>query len=168
MTTLPEIFKKAMQLENDLIDSGGELSPDLEKAHIEIMTELALKGESYALVVERLGNAQEYYEAKAEKYKKIARGVERTRGFLKNSLKTAMTELGVKELSGPDIKIKLQNSPEALEIVDEALIPSHMKKVVVSPDTALIKASLKQGETVPGASLKQDTHIRFYPSRGGR
>lgn len=165
MSTLPEVFKKAYTIEEAVIALGGELPPELDAYREEILNELATKGASYGSVVDRLGNTVEYYKSKRDEFDRIAKGLERTREFLKDALLKTMIALGHDELSTPDMRIKLQKSPPRLDITEEALIPSNMKKVVYSPDRELIKQAIESGEVVPGAQVTRGVHLRFYAGR---
>lgn len=164
--TLPEIFKKARAIEEFIIDLNGELPPIIESMRDEITNELATKGAGYGMVIDMLGNNAEFYKKKSDDYARIAKGIERTRDFLKESLLKTMVALGHDELSTPDMRVKLQKSPPRLEITDEALIPSNMKKVVYSADRELIKQTIENGGEVPGAQVTRGVHLRFYAGRG--
>jgi hypothetical protein len=60
----------------------------------------------------------------------------------------------IKTLTLPDATISLKNVPPGLEIIDEAAIPSEFwKPRDPTLDKSAIKSALKDGGTVPGATL---------------
>jgi hypothetical protein len=70
------------------------------------------------------------------------------------AIEQAMTIGEIKTLALPDATLSLKNVPPGLEITDEAQIPSEFwKPVDPKLDKAAIKAALKDGRAIPGATL---------------
>jgi type II secretory pathway component PulL len=73
---------------------------------------------------------------------------------LRDSVKWAMSELGMDKLPAPDMSVSLRNAAPGVEIIDLSQLPERYVKVTVAPDKAAIREALKDGETIPGACLK--------------
>jgi hypothetical protein len=73
---------------------------------------------------------------------------------LRDSVKWALQELGMTKLDAPDMTVSLRNAAPGVEIIDLSQIPERYLKVTVAPDKAAMREALKDGETIPGAVLK--------------
>ncbi len=78
--------------------------------------------------------------------------------YLEDFLKTS----GLTRLKAGLFTISLQNNPSSLEIYDATLIPEqYLKPQAPVYDTQTIKDLLKQGEEIPGATLKHTKGLRI-------
>ncbi len=68
-------------------------------------------------------------------------------------LLTLLDAMGLAKLERPRATISKQSGRMSVRIINEADIPTQLRKVVSSPDKSAIKAQLDAGETVPGAEL---------------
>lgn len=119
---------------------------------------------AYHAVCERL-------DAEDELLKKVADRIAAKRKYLaanKSRVRSMATEILIAmEGCGEEPKVKrpeftayLQAS-EAVEVGDEKAIPPDLVKVTVAPDKTLIKAAIKSGREVPGASIVTSRSVRF-------
>ncbi len=150
------------ELVNQLMENEGELDQELEEA-LTINTEMFMeKAKNYGGIIRYLeGNAAMVKEEAARLAavkKRIDNSVER----LKAALVQALEARGEGTVEVGTTKLWL-GSTEAVDIPDESLIPSKFttKKVVIAPDKALIKAELKKGKKVKGATLVTNKHLRM-------
>lgn len=60
---------------------------------------------------------------------------------------------GIRSASLTEAKISVVNSPEKVIITDESAIPDAFMRITKEPNKAAIKAALKSGNTISGASL---------------
>lgn len=81
---------------------------------------------------------------------------EKRQVFFRSCLVRALSALDKPELSAPDILVKLKKLPPSVVVEDETKIPEQYVKTEVkkSFDLIAMKAQLKAGTEVPGASLK--------------
>jgi hypothetical protein len=77
----------------------------------------------------------------------------------------ALEELGLSKLDAPDMSVSLRASAPGVEIVDLSQLPERYVKVTIAPDKAAIREALKQGETIPGACLKNGGNSLTIRSR---
>lgn len=162
--TLRELVMISGAIEDALIMTGGEITPDLEAMLAVKDMQLPEKIDGYNLIMDRMLSISEFYEQKAELFIRLSGAAKTVVAKCKDNLKFAMTEMQVTELVGYDYKFKLQNSPAAVEMLDEAKIPDAYKivKTVTSVDKKKVLEDLKIGVPVDGAELRQGTHVRSY------
>lgn len=165
-STLYSLVIQAQAIEQKIMEAGGELTPEVEEALTRVDLSLAEKVDGYDFVIERMENQSEYWKAKAALFSKIAKSYETARERLKNSIKDAMVSLGKTEISGNDVRFKLQNNAPKL-VIDDTKIPDGFKMQVVTTvvDKERIKSALKDGIPVQGASLEQGQHVRSYANK---
>lgn len=168
--SLRDLVLKAAEIENLIIDAGGELTPEIESQLMVVDEKLPQKIDGYAEILARMGLLQEHYKKKSKEMSLIAKACEKIGDFLTKNIKEAMERMGSKELLGDDVKFRLQNSQASVIIESEDLIPANYKTVtqVVSVDKSRVKIDLEHGVPVPGARLVQGTHIKQYLNTRGK
>ena len=160
--SLIQIAQDSAALEELLQETGGELSETLETFLAEIETGLTTKTDGYYSMMDHLNATAERYRKRSEAYRAAAKSAENVVERMKDRIHTAMKLMGVQEIEGKSIRFKIQNSPASLKIAEGAVLPAEMTIVTVTPDSSRIKSALKAGETIPGCSLEQGTHVRSY------
>lgn len=164
--SLFEIVNVSQQIERELIESGGELSRELELVIDNVGTALAEKAESYIFVTRRLEANAAFFKEEAEKYTRAAKALCNASDRLKDKLKEAMVATGKDEIIGDTMKIVLSDSQPKLVVEDETKIPQSFKIVKYEIDKSRIKDLLKTGEEIPGASLETGKTLRTYINKG--
>lgn len=161
--------KSIYQIENEyrllaenLIDNGGELTPEIETQLQISKADLQNKSVSYSFVIKQLeSNISEIdLEIKrlTERKKAQAKTVER----LEETLKDAMILFDIQKIESPLVTISLRNS-ESVEVLHLALLSDEYKKtkIEVSADKVAIKEAIKEGKNVYGATLKKNQSIQI-------
>lgn len=168
--SLNSILQKLVTIEGMLVESQGEITPEIESLLAVKEITLPEKVEGYAAVIERLKLVTEYYENKAELYAKISKATKLAGDRCKDNLKNAMDILGVKELKGVETKFKLSPSNPSVVISDESLIegPYLITETVTKVDKRKIAEDLKLGVPVKGATLKENFSLRSSILRGDK
>lgn len=163
ITTLAEIVYESNQIEEALIRSGGEITPEIEKMIAIVDTKLPAKVEGYVGIVRRMERLVMYYEDLANRFIRLAQGAGDVAGSCKSRMQEAMETMGVKEINGIHARFALQ-STKAVEIEDEKKIPGDyiVTETVTKIEKKRIAEDLKRGVTVPGASFKENHHVRIY------
>ena len=94
----------------------------------------------------------------AERRQSIEKKIERLKQYLQEQLEVA----GLQKVKRPTITVAIQNNPPSVEIADEKLIPSEfMIPQPAKVDKRAILERLKNGEEIPGCSLKQTKGVRI-------
>lgn len=79
----------------------------------------------------------------------------RRQSAAKANLLALLDATGEKKMERPIATVSRRAGSLSVHITDEAAIPTQLCKVVKTPDKTAIKAQLKAGETVPGATLER-------------
>lgn len=161
--SLIAIVSESAQIEQMLIESGGELTPELE-AFLQVNgKELAEKVDAYDLIIERFENLKSFYSAQSDFYARVASSCSGTVYRLKENIKRAMQELGAEEIKGNQKRFKLVQGSGSLRIKDPEMIPVEFKQEIIETliDKQALKAALKQGP-IPGAEIEFSPSLRTY------
>lgn len=161
VNTLAFLAKEANVLSDLLLDSQGELTPELEAWYDAHSQALTRKVDSYVFIEESLDDQVERWKARAEAARTIAKRFESFKDKLRDRVKFAMKEMGVDTLEGDLYRYKLSKRKAKLVIEDPAKIPDSFKLIVTvtEPDKDKIQSALNDGFTVPGARLEPVTAL---------
>lgn len=161
--SLLAIVGQTVEIEKMLIESGGELTAEIEAALIVNETSLAEKADGYHNIIERFEALEGHYNKRAAFYAQISKQCAGVVDRLKTNIKIAMAELKVSEIKGEDVRFKLTETAGKLILEDEDLIPLEFKtevsETVVQKDA--LKAALKNGP-VAGAKIEKGYSLRAY------
>ena len=127
----PKTFWDTLDGETDALDMIDTLLRDRQEARA---LSVAIKAEGDALALRR--KRMEARSSAAEK-----------------ALLMILDATGERKVTRPLATVSRRTGVLAVEITDEASLPSQLCKTVVIPDRMAIKAQLQAGETVPGAAL---------------
>jgi hypothetical protein len=154
----------AYQIKRVLMETGGELTPELEKAMAEVESKMPDKADSYVFVTQDLRNEAALWKKRAQDFAAVARTFENYADAMEESIKFACVKMNVTELEGAQYIWKLVKSKAAVMIDDETKIPSGHIEIVqtrkIRKDS--IYEDLKNGLPVPGARLVENQHVRAY------
>jgi hypothetical protein len=164
---LKEILNSIYLLESSLNESGGELTPEMDNAFELANVALADKVDAYAVVLERAATLENEYKAKADQFKRIAKGFERLQESLEFRLKEASGQLGDTLLGNEwQFKIKPTQGRLCVDIDAKELPPEYqIVETVVKPNNEAIKADLKLGLEIKGCHIESGLSIRKSVAR---
>lgn len=166
--TLYEIAENARML-LDLIDSGeafsesGELNEVIAEQLDLTKKDFELKAKDYAYVIKSVQDKKELFEKEIKRLQEIKKYFENTEDKLKEAVKNTMLVLEIDKFESDLITLSLTKS-KAVDIYDPDLIPEEYKrtKITVEPNKTKIKeAILKDGELVPGATIKENKNLKI-------
>lgn len=163
MATLTELISESNAVLNQIIDAGGELTEEIEKALATTTTELQTKVDSYVFIMEKLDSEAEFYKQKAEQYLKISKACKNLKERINQRTKEIMETNKIYELKGFDYHFKLTPTQSAL-LIDESKLTGEYKILVTSyePDKERIKKALLLDEKIEGATLEKRYSLRSY------
>lgn len=149
--SLFEIQSDYLAIANELANSEGELSPELESRLSIHHQELKAKSLAYVQVMALIESDIAFAQQEMERIGTYIKGKQRLRERLRERLTIATLEYG--EIHTGTYQITTRKS-ESVE-VDLNQIPEAYTRILVHPiaDKAKIKEALKAGENVPGARL---------------
>jgi hypothetical protein len=160
--SLYNIQTEYLQLAEELIENGGELTPELTEALAINQANLETKSTNYGLVIKQWNAEADIIDAEIDRLttlkKQRLKAVER----LENNISQAMQLYNVDKIETPILKISFRKS-ESVEINNMAQIDAKFlnEKVTVTPDKKAIKDAIKAGETVEGATLVINQNIQI-------
>ena len=94
----------------------------------------------------------------ADRRRALEEKADRAKDYLKDQLMKA----GIERVKRPTITVSIQNNPPSLDVIDETLIPDDF--LIPQPakiDKKTILERLKNGEEVPGVTMKQTKGLRI-------
>ena len=157
--TLYGITQEMMELENALIESGGEITEDQEAIMVRLGEALTVKTDNIVGFVKKQEDTIQAFANRIEELKtaqaKYLRGMEKFNEYVIGCMKAK----DVKEIKGVLSSIKMRKPAQIVEILDQEKIPEEFikvtKKVTTSIDKTKVKAALKNGDDIPGARLAE-------------
>jgi hypothetical protein len=157
-----KIQSEYQQIVTQLIENGGELTPDLELAMQITKDNFHSKSESYGYCIREINYNKEIIEREIERLQKLNRSCNKTIDRLKDNIEIAMNTFEVDKIETPLIKISFRKS-ESVEVEDVNNLPALYKVVKVSEtaDKLKIKDAIKSGETIEGCYLKTNRNLQI-------
>lgn len=165
---LSVIVSQVAQIEQMLIESEGQITPEIENMLVVKETNLPEKIDGYAAVIERFEMIQEHYKKRAQEISSIAKSAGEVAERCKENIRQALRILDKKEIKGHDVVFKLSLSNPKVIIEDESKIDPAYKvtETIVSVDRKRIAEELKLGVPVDGAHLEETYALRKSLNRG--
>ena len=156
-----QIEQEYLVLSNDIIEAGGEITPELETALAINKEQLQNKGINYGYVIKSLENDITAIEEEIKRLNALKSSRTKTTDLLKSTIKQAMQLYGIEELKTPTLKINFRKS-ESVEVDDSVLDVNYFNhKVVSTPDKTRIKEDIKSGKEVVGAVLNVNFNLQI-------
>ena len=150
------------QLVSELIENGGEITPELELSLQINKDQLQSKSENYAYIIKQIDAECDVIDNEIKRLQQAKKVRENTVERLKTTLTNAMNVYEVDEIKSPLIKINFRKS-ESVIVYDTNSLPHVFKtiKITETPDKAKIKEAIKSGETVVGAELVINQNLQI-------
>jgi Siphovirus Gp157 len=160
--TLKSLLIQSADLESQLIEMSGELSPELEQSLMTIEFKVPEKVSNYQRLIDRLEMESENLTARAEKFGKAGATLWGLREKLLSNVKHLMIENELTELKGQYEAFTITPGKSSVEITDLSELPRNYicQTITERPDKEKIHDALKGGQTVPGSKLKETKVLR--------
>lgn len=158
--SLVRLVELSVSVETKLLESGGELTPEVEEMLEVVAEELPAKVDSYKAVMDRLALSEEFYSDRAAEYKKAAKACEKAIERLKDNVKFAMRQLDAKAIEGQDTRFTITEMASKVVLTD--VVPELFMKQVIKyePDIDAIRSALVMGDKLPFAKLQEVFALR--------
>lgn len=160
--TIFKIQSEYQQIVNELIDNGGELTPELELAMQITKDNFHSKSENYGYCIREINYNKEIIEREIERLQKLNKSCSKTIDRLKDNIEYAMNTFEVDKIETPLIKISFRKS-ESVEVEDVNQLPNEYKviKVTEAADKFKIKDAIKAGINIIGCYLKTNRNLQI-------
>ncbi len=157
---------EADRLEQMLIDSGGEITEEIEKSLVVSEKQLTESVDQEIQKIERVEHIAELYKKKANAFASIAKNMAAYIESREQQIKDFMLSTGKESLPGQEYEYFLAKPTASVEVTDDFVIPEKFVKVTRTPMKKEIKAALDCGEIIPGVKLKENRSLRTRIFRG--
>ena len=157
-----QIEQEYLNLANQLIESGGECSPELELQLTINQDQLEQKARGYGFVVKQMESDISIIDAEIKRLGELKKSRLKTIDRLETTVSNAMQLYQIEKLETTTLKISFRKS-ESVEIDNEGDIPAQFlkEKITYTIDKVAIKEAIKKGEVVIGARLQQNKNIQI-------
>ena len=156
MATLYDLTSEWIEIEDQIAEAGGELTPEIEARIESLISESEGKLESYVRVIRDYRARAAVRKEEAERLEKSAKSASNTADFLESRL---LQHLRVRNVTDPvkagpfTIKRAKAGGSLPLQIVGEVPTDYLVQKITYSPDNQLIRNDLAAGKDLPFARL---------------
>jgi chromosome segregation ATPase len=145
-----------------LLEIAEEMDPEVLKDTLSsIQEEIEDKAENIAKLIRNLEADAKIIREEEKRLAERRQSIEKKIDYLKQYLQEQLEVAGLQKVKRPTITVAIQNNPPSVEIADENLIPSDFKIPQFKIDKKSIMERLKNGEEIPGCSLKQTKGVRI-------
>lgn len=162
LKTIYQIEQSYNQLAEELMENGGELTPELETALAITEEQLQNKSVAYSFVIKQMDADIDIIDAEIKRLQALKKQREKASEYLKERIKHAMDTFQIDEIKTPLVKINFRKS-ETVEVEDVNQLPAAFKvvKVTEQADKAAIKAALKDGVEVTGCRIETHRNLQI-------
>jgi hypothetical protein len=160
--SLYNIEQNYLTLVENLIDNGGELTPELETELAITKQDLQNKGVCYGFIVKELEGNIDLIDLEIKRLNALKKPLVNSIDRLKNNLSQAMQMFDVTELKTPLLKINFRKS-ESIEVTDIDLLDADFVKTTITKaaDKVAIKEAIKAEIPVRGAVLLTNYNLQI-------
>ena len=160
--SLYTIEQNYLTLVENLIDNGGELTPELETELAITKQDLQNKGVCYGFIVKELEGNIDLIDLEIKRLNALKKPLVNSIDRLKNNLSQAMQMFEVTELKTPLLKINFRKS-ESVEVTDIDLLDTDFVKTTITKaaDKIAIKEAIKAEIPVRGAVLLTNYNLQI-------
>lgn len=161
MANLFQLGTEYLQIEQILIENGGELTEELETLLDQNKEAVQVKFVSLGFVTRSMVLNQTIIDAEIERLSKLKKTYKNAEDRLKGYIKSNMERLGLTEVKGDLMTVSIRQNPFSVHIDDETKLPKKFitKKVTETPDKKAIKLAIDAGQRVKGAELRRTTAL---------
>lgn len=160
---LYSLQEEYLSIAQQLVEAGGEVTPELEKA-LELNKEnFEIKSAKYGYISKKYDGEIDLLDKEIERLTALKKARITAKEKLEERVKNAMEMFEVKSIEVQNIKLLLVASKETV-IEDEKLIPKKYKTLVPATyklDKKLIKNDINAGIKVKGAIVKENKNLRI-------
>lgn len=161
---LYELANDYQAVMDELTETDGELTPDLEQRLAAIDAEIGPKVNGVCAMYETLLRQSEAAKASAERLTSLARSRSNAADNLKHYLKIQMERMGMAKHETDLFKVRVQASPPSCNYFGKPEdLPAELRVVKVEPNKKAALAIWREApEKLPeGFQVTQGTHLRI-------
>jgi hypothetical protein len=163
LAALSDIEQHKNRIEQLLMDSGGELTEEIEAELNQLQVSEPMQVETVVVALDRINADAKYWKERAQAIRNYASGLDTFVERAKDRVKRLLTEQGKDEAIGLHHRIRLSKCQQSVGINEAELPRAYMMQVTTwVPDREKIRADLELGVDITGAELVGGKAIRIY------
>jgi len=157
-----QIQHEYLLLVNQIIENGGEVTPQQELNLQITKNQLQDKGTNYAFVIKKLDAECDIIDAEIKRLSQLKKVRQNLSERLKANITHAMHTFEVDKIESPLIKLSFRKS-QSVEVDDVNSLPTEYKtiKVTEQADKMKIKQALQNGEQIQGCIIITNTNLQI-------
>jgi len=162
--------KYSAKIEEMLIETGGEITPEIEQVLVlQEWSEAQLQAETdlLAMSLERIGQLASYYKDQIEHLEKLIKGLERAEVRLTNEIQGTMAKLNLDAVEGQYKRLSLRRTAPKVEILDQQAVTDEFKemKITETIKKRAIADALKAGQDLHWARLVSSKSLQIQTAK---
>lgn len=126
--TLFQLTADMAAIEDALIESGGELTPEIEAALTETQDSLAVKVDGYNALIQKFGRTSDVLKAEIDRLGKLKKTAENAEKRVKQHVCDTMGAFGIEKLEGQLCKMTRRRT-QRVETNDEMLKAAFQRNI---------------------------------------
>ena len=157
-----QIQNEYLLLVNQIIENGGEITPQQELNLQITRDQLQDKGTNYAFVIKKLDAECDIIDAEIKRLTELKKVRQNACERLKSNISHAMQIFEVDKIESPLIKLSFRKS-QSVNVADVNSLPNEYKtiKVTESADKIKIKQALLTGEVIEGCEIVNNNNLQI-------
>ena len=169
--TLIELTAEQAALEQELIENGGELTPETEAAMKDNALAIATKVDGYHAVLRKFSMAETALDDEIKRLTALKKTAQNAQKTIKAHLAYGMQTAGLDKLEGTLCKVSFRKS-KAVELDEDAVLYPYKAEIdalvaelptYITPEFKVsktgVKAAMEAGEAVMGAAIVENQTI---------
>ena len=157
-----QIQNEYLLLINQIIENGGEVTPQQELNLQITRDQLQDKGTNYAFVIKKLDAECDIIDAEIKRLSELKKVRQNACERLKANISHAMQTFEVDKIESPLIKLSFRKS-QSVNVADVNSLPNKYKtiKVTEQADKMKIKQALLNGEVIEGCEIVNNNNLQI-------
>lgn len=157
-----KIQNEYLLLINQIIENGGEVTPQQELNLQITRDQLQDKGTNYAFVIKKLDAECDIIDAEIKRLTELKKVRQNACERLKSNISHAMQIFEVDKIESPLIKLSFRKS-QSVNVADVNSLPNEYKtiKVTEQADKMKIKQALLNGEVIEGCEIVNSNNLQI-------
>lgn len=161
--SLFRLSNELLEIEQILVEQGGELTPELEAAHVKSLAESKQKVTDYCLFLDHIHHQKAFIMQQIENAESHIKRLEALELRLEGMSILALENSNKDKLEGFNGRFIGTRRSASVDIYDDTLIPKDYVKIETKEKISkeMIKEALDSGKEVPGARIIEKKNFRY-------
>ena len=127
--SLFQLTAEQREIEEILWENGGELTPELEERMNSNSEAMAIKADSYSVLIRRFDSASDAIAKEIKRLTALKKTADSAVKKLKGNVERCMTDNGISVLEGSMTRFSFKKNPPSIQVDEEKILSPYMKQV---------------------------------------